>query len=154
MRRAPISLIKAMETVQGHQTSGTSSISQWAAVEALNGPQDHIGVFRKAFEERRDLVLSMLNQTKGLVCPKPEGAFYVYPSCAATIGKKAPSGKTIETDEDFVVGAAGDRGRRRGARLGIRARPEFPHQLRHLERAARAGLPQDPALLRRAEVRR
>jgi len=98
----PDHLIRAMETVQGHQTSGTSAISQWAAVEALNGPQDHIKVFRKAFEERRDLVLSMLNQAKGLVCPKPEGAFYVYPSCAETIGKKAPSGKTIETDEDFV----------------------------------------------------
>ena len=98
----PDHLIKAMETVQGHQTSGTSSISQWAAVQALSGPQDHIKLFRKAFEERRDLVLSMLNQAKGLVCPKPEGAFYVYPSCAQTIGKKAPSGKIIETDEDFV----------------------------------------------------
>jgi aspartate aminotransferase len=99
---APEHLIRAMEMVQGHQTSGTSAISQWAAVEALNGPQDHIKVFRAAFEERRDLVLSMLNQAKGLVCPKPEGAFYVYPNCEATIGKKAPSGKTIETDEDFV----------------------------------------------------
>jgi aspartate aminotransferase len=99
----PEALMKAMELVQGHQTSGTSSISQWAATAALDGPQDHLKVFRKAFEERRDLVLSMLNQTKGLVCPKPEGAFYVYPSCAETIGKKAPSGKTIETDEDFVM---------------------------------------------------
>ncbi|HLJ65211.1 MAG TPA: pyridoxal phosphate-dependent aminotransferase, partial [Stellaceae bacterium] len=99
----PEPLIRAMELVQGHQTSGTSAISQWATVEALSGPQDHIKIFRKAFEERRDLVLSMLNQAKGIVCPKPEGAFYVYPSCAATIGKKAPSGKTIETDEDFVT---------------------------------------------------
>ena len=99
----PEHLIRAMETVQGHQTSGTSAISQWAAVEALAGPQDHITTFRKAFEERRDLVLSMLNQAKGLVCPKPEGAFYVYPSCAETIGKKAPSGKIIQTDEDFVT---------------------------------------------------
>ncbi|TDR94829.1 pyridoxal phosphate-dependent aminotransferase [Enterovirga rhinocerotis] len=99
----PETLIKAMDFVQGQQTSGTSSISQWAAVEALDGTQEHLPRFRKAFEDRRDLVVSMLNQANGLVCPKPEGAFYVYPSCAATIGKKAPSGKTIETDEDFVL---------------------------------------------------
>ncbi len=73
------------------------------AVEALNGPQDFIPKSRKIFEERRDLVVSMLNQASGLKCPKPEGAFYVYPSCAALIGKTAPSGKVIETDEDFVM---------------------------------------------------
>jgi aspartate aminotransferase len=99
----PDKLIKAMELVQGQQTSGTSSISQWAAVEALNGPQDFIPKSRKIFEERRDLVVAMLNQASGLKCPKPEGAFYVYPSCAALIGKTAPSGKVIETDEDFVM---------------------------------------------------
>jgi aspartate aminotransferase len=88
--------------VQGQQTSGATTIAQWAAVEALNGPQDHLKVFKRAFEERRDLVVSMLNQAKGLKCPTPEGAFYVYPSCAEAIGRKAPSGKTIETDEDFV----------------------------------------------------
>src|SRR5688572_7384716 len=98
----PEHLIKAMDFVQGQQTSGTSAISQWAAVEALDGPQDHLKVFRKAFEERRDLVVSMLNQAKGLKCPMPEGAFYVYPSCAEAIGKTAPSGKVLETDEDFV----------------------------------------------------
>ena len=98
----PEHLIKAMDFVQGQQTSGTSSISQWAAVEALDGPQDHLAVFRHAFEERRDLVVSMLNQASGLKCPKPEGAFYVYPSCADAIGKTAKSGKRIETDEDFV----------------------------------------------------
>ena len=91
-----------MDFVQGQQTSGACSIAQWAAVEALNGPQDHLKVFRKAFEERRDLVVSMLNQAKYLKCPMPEGAFYVYPSCAGTIGKTSPSGKVIETDEDFV----------------------------------------------------
>ncbi len=98
----PEHLIKAMDFVQGQQTSGASSIAQWAAVEALDGPQDHLPRFKKAFEERRDLVVSMLNQAKYLKCPTPEGAFYVYPSCADTIGKKAPSGKVIETDEDFV----------------------------------------------------
>jgi aspartate aminotransferase len=98
----PETLIKAMDFVQGQQTSGATTIAQWAAVEALNGPQDHLAVFRRAFEERRDLVVSMLNQTSHLRCPTPEGAFYVYPSCAEAIGRKAPSGKVIETDEDFV----------------------------------------------------
>ena len=98
----PEELIRAMDFVQGQQTSGACSIAQWAAVEALNGPQDHLKVFRKAFEERRDLVVSMLNQAKYLKCPMPEGAFYVYPSCAEAMGKTSPSGKVIETDEDFV----------------------------------------------------
>ena len=88
--------------VQGQQTSGACSIAQWAAVEALDGPQDYLAVFRKAFEERRDLVVSMLNQARCIQCPTPEGAFYVYPSCAGALGRKAPSGKTIETDADFV----------------------------------------------------
>lgn len=99
----PEELIRAMDFVQGQQTSGACSIAQWAAVEALDGPQDHLKVFKKAFEERRDLVVSMLNQAKYLKCPMPEGAFYVYPSCAEAIGKTAPSGKVLETDEDFVA---------------------------------------------------
>ena len=99
----PEHLIKAMDNVQGQQTSGTCSISQWAAVEALDGSQEHLPKFRKAFEERRDLVVSMLNQAKGLTYLKPEGAFYVYPSVAACIGKTAPSGKVLKTDEDFVL---------------------------------------------------
>jgi len=98
----PEKLIKAMDFVQGQQTSGAASISQWAAVEALDGTQAHLDVFRKAFAERRELVVSMLNQTKYLKCPMPEGAFYVYPSCAEAIGKRTPSGTVIETDEDFV----------------------------------------------------
>ncbi len=98
----PEKLIKAMDFVQGQQTSGAATISQWAAVEALDGPQDHLAVFRKAFAERRELVVSMLNQTRFLKCPMPEGAFYVYPSCAEAIGKRTPGGKVIETDEDFV----------------------------------------------------
>ncbi|MEO0810463.1 MAG: pyridoxal phosphate-dependent aminotransferase [Pseudomonadota bacterium] len=99
----PIHLIKAMDTVQGQQTSGSCSIAQWAAVQALNGPQDHLVTFRENFEERRNLVVSMLNQTKGMKCAMPEGAFYVYPSIGELIGKTAPSGKKIETDEDFVM---------------------------------------------------
>ncbi|WP_457105133.1 pyridoxal phosphate-dependent aminotransferase [Methylobacterium sp. P5_C11] len=99
----PETLIKAMDFVQGQQTSGASTIAQWAAVAALDGPQDHLETFRTAFQGRRDLVVSMLNQTNGLTCPTPEGAFYVYPSCAALIGKKTEAGKTIETDEDFVM---------------------------------------------------
>lgn len=99
----PIELIKAMDMIQGQQTSGTCSIAQWAAVEALNGPQDFIEKNKEIFKGRRDLVVSMLNQANGLKCPTPEGAFYVYPSCAGLIGKTAPSGKLIETDEDFVT---------------------------------------------------
>lgn len=99
----PEHLIKAMDTLQGQQTSGACTIAQWASVEALDGPQDHLNVFRKAFEERRDLVVSMLNQAQHLKCPTPEGAFYVYPSCAGAIGLKTPEGKVIGNDEDFVT---------------------------------------------------
>ncbi|MCC0036620.1 MAG: pyridoxal phosphate-dependent aminotransferase [Hoeflea sp.] len=99
----PLELIKAMDMIQGQQTSGACSIAQWAAVEALNGTQDFIPKNKEIFRGRRDLVVSMLNQAKGIQCPVPEGAFYVYPSCADLIGKTAPSGKVIETDEDFVT---------------------------------------------------
>ncbi len=98
----PETLIKAMAKLQSQSTSNPSSIAQWAAVEALNGPQDFIAEHNKIFVERRDLVVSMLNQAKGISCGKPEGAFYVYPSCAGTIGKVAPSGKKIASDADFV----------------------------------------------------
>ncbi len=99
----PERLIKAMDMLQGQQTSGACSVAQWAAVEALTGPQDFIPKSRRVFEERRDLVVSMLNQAQLLKCPKPEGAFYVYPSCAEAIGKTSPSGKRLDTDEDFVT---------------------------------------------------
>jgi Aspartate/tyrosine/aromatic aminotransferase len=98
----PLELIKAMDMIQGQQTSGACSIAQWAAVEALNGTQEFIPTNKDIFRNRRDLVVSMLNQAKGIKCPTPEGAFYVYPSCEGTLGKTAPSGKVIETDEDFV----------------------------------------------------
>jgi aspartate aminotransferase len=96
-------LIKAMAVIQSQSTSNPTSISQWAAVEALDGPQDFIAKHNKVFKERRDLVVSMLNQAKGIQCPKPEGAFYVYPFCTGAIGRTAPSGKKIAGDEDFVA---------------------------------------------------
>jgi len=99
---APEPLIKAMSKLQSQSASNASSISQWASVEALNGPQDFIPKFQKVFEERRDLVVSMLNQASGIECPKPEGAFYVYPTIRKLVGKAAPSGKVIATDEDFA----------------------------------------------------
>ena len=99
----PIELIKAMNKIQSQSTTHTSSISQAASVEALNGTQDFIPKHNKVFQERRDLVVSMLNQAKGLECPTPEGAFYVYPSCAGLIGKTTPDGKTLANDEDVVT---------------------------------------------------
>ncbi|MGF1503368.1 MAG: pyridoxal phosphate-dependent aminotransferase [Paracoccaceae bacterium] len=97
----PEALIKAMGKVQSQSTSNPCSISQWAAVEALSGPQDFLADRAHAFQRRRDLVVSMLNQAHGIDCPTPEGAFYVYPSIAGLIGRTAPSGKVIATDEDF-----------------------------------------------------
>src|SRR6476619_3922278 len=99
----PEPLIKALATVQSQSTSNPTAVSQWAAVEALNGPQGFIAEHNKIFKERRDLVVSMLNQANGIKCPTPEGAFYVYPSCAGTLGKTAPSGKKLAGDEDFVT---------------------------------------------------
>lgn len=99
----PEKLIGAMRKLQSQSTSNPCSIAQWAAVGALNGPHDFIATNNEIFKERRDLVVSMLNQATGLKCPTPEGAFYVYPSCEGAIGKTAPSGKVIESDEDFVT---------------------------------------------------
>ena len=99
----PEPLIKLMAKVMSQTTSNPSSISQWAAVEALNGSQEFIAPNAKLFEGRRDLVVSMLNQANGIKCPTPEGAFYVYPSVAELIGKTAPSGKVIANDADFAV---------------------------------------------------
>jgi aspartate aminotransferase len=99
----PEPLIKAMAKVMSQSTSNPCSIAQWAAVEALNGPQDFIPERAAIFQTRRDLVVSMLNQASGLFCPTPEGAFYVYPSCEGLIGKTAPSGRVIKNDEDFAA---------------------------------------------------
>ncbi len=98
----PEPLIKAMAKVMSQTTSNPCSIAQWAAVEALNGPQDFIAERNVSFKARRDLVVSMLNQAQGIQCPTPEGAFYVYPSIAGLIGRKAPTGAVIANDEDFA----------------------------------------------------
>ena len=99
----PAWLIKAMAKLQSQSTSNPSSISQAAAVAALNGPQDFLVERNAAFERRRDLVVSMLNDTPGLECPTPEGAFYVYPDASGVIGKSTPKGQVIETDEDLIA---------------------------------------------------
>ncbi len=99
----PRELIKAMAKVQSQSTSCPSSISQAAAVEALTGPQDFIAEYCRVFLERRDLVVSMLNQASGISCHRPEGAFYVYPSCAGVLGKRTPDGAVIETSEAFAT---------------------------------------------------
>lgn len=106
----PTVLINAMRKLQSQSTSNPSSISQWAAVEALNGPQDFIASNNEKFKGRRDLVVSMLNQATGLSCPTPEGAFYVYPSCEGLIGKTSPSGQIIKNDEDFVTALLAEEG--------------------------------------------
>jgi aspartate aminotransferase len=99
----PEPLIKAIATLQSQSTSNPCSISQWASVEALEGPQDFLKRWVASFQDRRDLVVSMLNQAKGISCPTPAGAFYVYPSCAGVIGRTSRDGKKIETDEDFAT---------------------------------------------------
>lgn len=99
----PAELIKAMRKLQGQSTSNPSSISQWAAVEALNGPQDYIRESREAFRRRRDLVVDALSSVSGFVCPTPEGAFYVYPSIGELMGLSTPQGISIDSDEAFAT---------------------------------------------------
>ena len=99
----PENLITAIRKIQSQSTSNPSSISQAASVAALNGPMDFLAKNNYVFKQRRDLVCSMLNQAKGITCPTPDGAFYVYPSCAGLIGKKTPDGKILKTDEDVVT---------------------------------------------------
>jgi aspartate aminotransferase len=106
----PAELIKAIGKLQSQSTSNPCSISQWAAVEALRGPQDFLKDWVKSFQERRDVVVSMLNQATGISCPTPEGAFYVYPSCEGCIGKKTPKGQVIGSDEDFAVALLAEEG--------------------------------------------
>ncbi len=99
----PVALIKAMGTIQSQSTSNPSSVSQYAALEALTGPQDFLAPNRALFQTRRDLVVDMLNKAKGVTCPKPEGAFYVYPDISGCIGKTTPKGQKITNDEDFAT---------------------------------------------------
>ena len=99
----PAPIIKAMAKIQSQSTSNPDSIAQWATVAALNGDQSFLAGRNAAFVKRRDLVVSMLNQTPGLRCPRPEGAFYVYPDCSGLIGKRTPAGGTLATDEDVAA---------------------------------------------------
>jgi aspartate aminotransferase len=99
----PVDLIKAMGTIQSQSTSNPCSVAQYAAVEALTGPQDFLAENRKIFQRRRDLVVSMLNQAQGIKCPRPEGAFYVYPDISACIGKTSAGGARIVDDEAFAA---------------------------------------------------
>lgn len=99
----PVSLIKSMELLQGQFTSGACCIAQFAAVAALDGPQDFVDIARSSFKSRRDLVVSMLNQANGVNCPSPEGAFYVYPDISKLMGKSTPAGGILKTDSDFVM---------------------------------------------------
>ena len=99
----PKKIIDSMRKLQGQSTSNPSSISQWAAVEALNGDQSFLKDWLKSFEMRRNKVFEMINSAEGLSCLKPKGAFYIYPSCEGIIGKKLKSGKQIKNDEDFAM---------------------------------------------------
>ena len=106
----PVELIKAMSKVQSQSTSNPCTISQWAAVEALNGPQDYIATNNAIFKRRRDLVVAMLNEAPGVTCPVPEGAFYVYPSITGCMGKTTPAGTVIDTDEIFAKALLEEKG--------------------------------------------
>ena len=107
---APLPLIKAMDKLQSQSTSNTSSISQAAALAALTGPQDAIETMRQAYQQRRDLVVGLLNQAPGLTCATPEGAFYVFPSVAGCIGKTSKGGTLIKDDADFVTALLDEQG--------------------------------------------
>ncbi|MEL6523574.1 MAG: aminotransferase class I/II-fold pyridoxal phosphate-dependent enzyme, partial [Pseudomonadota bacterium] len=98
----PEKLIAAMRKIQSQSTSNPCSISQWAAVEALNGPQDFIPKNNETFKRRRDLVVEMLNAAEGISCPTPEGAFYVYPHIGGCLGKTTSGGVVIDSDETFA----------------------------------------------------
>lgn len=107
---APKQLIKAMDKLQSQSTSNTSSISQAAALAALTGPEDAIDTMRAAYQERRDIVVDMLNQADGITCAKPEGAFYVFPSIAGCLGKTSAGGAKIDSDEAFVTALLEEKG--------------------------------------------
>lgn len=99
----PLELIRAMVKMQSQSTAGVNSLSQWAAVEALNGPQEFLAERAAAFQERRDHMLELLREVPGLTCDKPQGAFYLFPRCAGLLGRKTPDGKVLEKEVDVVV---------------------------------------------------
>ena len=98
----PVELIKSMSKIQSQSTSNPCSISQYAAIEALNGNQNFIQENNKIFKSRRDLALNILNQSEGISCEIPEGSFYLFPSCINLIGKKSLCGQIIKNDQDFA----------------------------------------------------
>ncbi len=106
----PRELVAAMRTIQTQSTTNPSSISQWAALEALEGPQDYIATSRPVFQARRDMVVELLDDTPGISCQSPKGAFYVFPSVAGCIGGVTASGRSISTDEDFATALLQDEG--------------------------------------------
>ena len=138
---APKDLIKHMNKVQSQSTSGASSVGQAAAVAALNGPQDFVETCRQAYQERRDLIVSMLNQTTGVSCQTPEGAFYAFPDCSGLMGTTTPEGKRIENDEDLVMHLMDDHGVAlvHGAAYGVSPnfRVSFAASMEELEEAGR-----------------
>ena len=148
----PQPLIAAMAKLQSQSATNATSISQWASVEALNGPQDFMPRFQKVFEGRRDLVVSMLNQSNGIECPVPEGAFYVYPSIRKLIGKQHAERHDDRDRRGFRQRAAGRRRRRGRARRGVRPVAVLPHLLRDLGRGAGRRLRPHPALLRQPSL--
>src|SRR5581483_6159912 len=106
----PVPLVKAMNMIQSQSATHPTSITQAATVAALNGPLEFLAERNAAFKQRRDLVVKMLNDAKGITCLVPEGAFYVYPSCAGCIGKTTPKGKVLKTDDDFVAALLDEEG--------------------------------------------
>ena len=148
----PEPLIKAMAMIQSQSTSNPTAVAQWAAVEALDGPKDFIPKHNKIFKERRDLCVSMLNQANGIRCPKPEGAFYVYPSCSGTMGKVAPTGKKLATDEDFVTELLEAEGVAVVQGTPFGQGPAFRISYATATTARRRGLRPHPALLRQSEI--
>ena len=139
----PVALIKAMGKIQSQSTSNPCSVSQWAAVEALNGPQDYIATNNEIFKRRRDLVVGMLSEIEGMTCPVPEGAFYVYPTIAGLIGKTSAAGTLIDSDETFAKALLEEKGVAVvfGGAFGLS--PAFPaFSYRHLgDEKKPAGLP-------------
>ena len=148
----PKPLIDAMVMIQGQQTSGACTIAQWAATEALTGTQDFIPKFVKAFQERRDLVVSMLNQARGLKCPSPGGRLLRLSLLRRRDRQEGALGSDDHDRRGFLPRASGGGGRRGGARVGLRPRPEFPHLLRDVDGDPRRGLHAHPAVLQQSEL--
>ena len=148
----PAELIKAMATIQSQSTSNPSSIAQWASVEALNGPQDFIPANNKVFKERRDLVVSMLNQANGIDCPRPRGRVLCLSVLCRHDRQDHAVGQEARQRRGFRHRAAGERGRRRGAGLRVRAWTGVPHLLRDENQRSRRRLQAHPALLRQFAI--